>query len=147
MKRKHEISGIRGKYLKYTLALLVLALTLSCIGIWVYVRTSVTKNISGKYEFMTERMGIALDNLYQKSDEITAECILYEDVQKSLQSSGLEDMKVIALGKYFAYIDLDQVADYCYVDNKGNVYGMQFHPEKSGEVGLKILKNFGVLSK
>ena len=24
----------------------------------------------------------------------------------------------------------------------GNVYGMQFHPEKSGEVGLKILKAF-----
>ncbi|WP_238882357.1 imidazole glycerol phosphate synthase subunit HisH [Clostridium sp. YIM B02551] len=26
--------------------------------------------------------------------------------------------------------------------NKGKVYGAQFHPEKSGEVGLKILKNF-----
>ena len=25
---------------------------------------------------------------------------------------------------------------------KGNVYGMQFHPEKSGEVGLKILRAF-----
>ena len=25
---------------------------------------------------------------------------------------------------------------------KGNVYGMQFHPEKSGEVGLNILKAF-----
>lgn len=25
---------------------------------------------------------------------------------------------------------------------KGNVYGTQFHPEKSGEVGLRILKNF-----
>lgn len=28
---------------------------------------------------------------------------------------------------------------------KGNVYGMQFHPEKSGEVGLKILKQFDLL--
>lgn len=31
------------------------------------------------------------------------------------------------------------------VVNKNNVYAIQFHPEKSGEVGLKILKNFGDL--
>lgn len=30
---------------------------------------------------------------------------------------------------------------------KGNVYGTQFHPEKSGEAGLLILKNFMRLSE
>lgn len=30
---------------------------------------------------------------------------------------------------------------------KGNVYGCQFHPEKSGDVGMTILKNFGELNR
>ncbi|MEG1996094.1 MAG: imidazole glycerol phosphate synthase subunit HisH [Oscillospiraceae bacterium] len=30
---------------------------------------------------------------------------------------------------------------------KGNIYGAQFHPEKSGEVGLEMLKKFGGLTQ
>lgn len=42
---------------------------------------------------------------------------------------------VFGLTKYGEY-------EFCSAIRKGNVYGCQFHPEKSGPVGLKIIKNF-----
>lgn len=36
----------------------------------------------------------------------------------------------------------DYGADIAAVVNSGNVFGTQFHPEKSGDAGLQILKNF-----
>ena len=31
---------------------------------------------------------------------------------------------------------------YCSIAKKGNIFGCQFHPEKSGDQGLEIIKNF-----
>ncbi|GBR75875.1 imidazole glycerol phosphate synthase HisH [Candidatus Termititenax persephonae] len=36
----------------------------------------------------------------------------------------------------------DYGVDFCSALESGNVYGVQFHPEKSGEAGLQILRNF-----
>ncbi len=32
--------------------------------------------------------------------------------------------------------------EFCSIIQKGNIFGAQFHPEKSGDEGLKLLKNF-----
>lgn len=39
----------------------------------------------------------------------------------------------------------DFIAPYCSAVARGNVFGVQFHPEKSGAVGLRILDNFARL--
>lgn len=39
----------------------------------------------------------------------------------------------------------DFIAPYCSSVAVGNIFGMQFHPEKSGAVGLKLLDNFARL--
>lgn len=112
------MSGIQKKYLSYMCTLLILALVLSSICVWTYVRRNMTDVIVDKYEFMNEKMGIALDNLYRKTDAVTAEIILENDVQKSLKNKELQEVEKNTLSKYFAYIDLNHVADYCYIDNK-----------------------------
>ena len=55
---------------------------------------------------------------------------------------------------YYAKSDFNEVlayADYGVkvpgIVSNGNVYGMQFHPEKSGETGLNLLKAFGEMIK
>jgi glutamine amidotransferase len=37
------------------------------------------------------------------------------------------------------------IAPYCSVVSSGNIYGVQFHPEKSSAIGLRILENFAKL--
>lgn len=67
--------------------------------------------------------------------------------------SGLgDDEYVYFVHSYAAECSDNDVAAYCEYGNKvtalvnrGTVYGAQFHPEKSGKTGLKILRNFAEL--
>ncbi|MED7819307.1 MULTISPECIES: imidazole glycerol phosphate synthase subunit HisH [unclassified Francisella] len=42
----------------------------------------------------------------------------------------------------FSITTNDYINDFTAMVNKDNFYGIQFHPEKSGRVGMKILENF-----
>ena len=128
-------SGIQRKYLRYIMGLLLLAILLSSIGVWIYVRQSLTTEVTDKYEFLNEKMGLALDTLSKEADEGTAECITYDQVQESLKKTSLADVEKNSLQKYFAYMNLDHVAEYCYVDNKN-----MFMPDPTLILIMKIFQ-------
>lgn len=69
---------------------------------------------------------------------------------------GIDDGSyVYFVHSYYAEVKQDNIlnayttygTDIPAVISSGNLYGTQFHPEKSGSVGLKILKNFRGLIK
>jgi glutamine amidotransferase len=56
---------------------------------------------------------------------------------------------------YFAELDDEKIlnayteygANIPAIVSKDNIFGIQFHPEKSGKIGMKILENFGEMVK
>ena len=74
---------------------------------------------------------------------------------KILKNVNVENEEyVYYVHSYFAKADMKNIVAYSEYGTKipgivknENVYGMQFHPEKSGDTGLKLLKNWGELMK
>ena len=46
-----------------------------------------------------------------------------------------DDYSVLSTTEYSGY-------NFCSSVKKGNIYGCQFHPEKSGPIGLRVINNF-----
>ena len=104
--------------------------------------------IEGKIKLMNSKKNLKVPHIGWNRLEFNRENKILNNINKesfvyyvhSFMATEMIDENLIAYSKY-GDINIPGIV------NKGNVYGMQFHPEKSGEVGLKILKNFGVLSK
>lgn len=104
--------------------------------------------IGGNIKLMNSKENLKIPHIGWNRLEFNRENKILNNINKesfvyyvhSFMATEMIDENLIAYSKY-GDINIPGIV------NKGNVYGMQFHPEKSGEVGLKILKNFGVLSK
>ncbi len=101
--------------------------------------------IDGQVRLMTPE-GLSIPHIGWNKLEKNRECALL---------NGLDDDEyVYFVHSYAAECADEDVAAYCEYGkrvtalvNRGNVYGAQFHPEKSGKTGLKILSNFAELIK
>ena len=69
-------------------------------------------------------------------------------LKSSLYDSSIDGQFVYFVHSYYATVGKDTAAVTSYINpfsaalQKGNFYATQFHPEKSGTVGAKILENF-----
>lgn len=101
--------------------------------------------IDGEVKLMTPE-GLSIPHIGWNKLEKNRECAL-------LNGLG-DDEYVYFVHSYAAQCADENIAAYCEYGNRvtalvnsGTVYGAQFHPEKSGKTGLKILSNFAGLIK
>lgn len=101
--------------------------------------------IDGQVRLMAPE-GLSIPHIGWNKLEKNGECAL-------LNGLG-DDEYVYFVHSYAAECADEDVAAYCEYGsrvtalvNRGTVYGAQFHPEKSGKTGLKILSNFAELIK
>lgn len=114
-------------------------------------------------------LGMQLLFDYSEEDEVDCLKILKGDVRKfplvltvpqiGWNKIAVNDsllLKDIPQGSYFYFVNSyyckpiksDSIAEteygitFCSAVARGNFYGVQFHPEKSGEIGQKVLDNF-----
>lgn len=78
---------------------------------------------------------------YQKSN-IKSECPLLNNIPANSFVYFCHSYYVDPQDKATVAASCDYTRDFCAVVWQDNVYGAQFHPEKSQEVGLKMLMNF-----
>ena len=100
--------------------------------------------IPGTVELMHHANNLVIPHIGWNSLEKNEPCKLLESVN--------DGDYVYFVHSYAAVTDSKNVAAYCDYGMKvpalvmsGNVYGCQFHPEKSGKTGLGILKTFASL--
>ncbi|MDR1134794.1 MAG: imidazole glycerol phosphate synthase subunit HisH [Clostridiales Family XIII bacterium] len=100
--------------------------------------------IAGKVERINAP-GLKIPHMGWSDVRRAAECPLAAGVS--------EGDRLYFVHSYKAVTDMENISLYTEYGDlipglvfKGNVFGCQFHPEKSGGIGLRILKNFGELT-
>jgi len=88
--------------------------------------------------------GLKIPHMGWSDVKVENECQLSAGIEKGDRFYFVHSYKVVTEKQYVSlYADYGE-----YIPGlvfKDNIFGTQFHPEKSGEIGLKLLQNFGGL--
>lgn len=101
--------------------------------------------IKGSVELMKPKKNLAIPHMGWNCLKHNRKCRLLDDIEEGRHVYFVHSYAAICTSEnVYAYTDYGGDIP-ALVGNGGMVYGAQFHPEKSGETGLSILKNFAEL--
>jgi glutamine amidotransferase len=72
---------------------------------------------------------------------------IFEGIEDGAMMYFAHSYYVVPDNKLMVATNTDYGIEFCSAIWQDHVFGIQFHPEKSGEAGLKILRNFGNLTR
>ena len=101
--------------------------------------------IKGSVKLMRPDGNLAVPQMGWNSLEYNKECSLLNGIDEGQDVYFVHSYAADCSGDYvYAYADYGGKVP-ALVGNGDTVYGAQFHPEKSGETGLEILRRFSIL--
>jgi len=116
-----------------------------CLGMqWLYEGSDEAPDVSG--------LGLLSGRCYRISGDVKVPHVGWNSLAIQQKTSIVEgvvpDSQVYFTHSYVGPVNGDTIAvtehgeTFAAIVQRGHVAGVQFHPEKSGEVGLRILRNF-----
>jgi imidazole glycerol-phosphate synthase subunit HisH len=78
---------------------------------------------------------------------MTRPCKLFDDVKEESYVYFVHSLYPVPKDKSIVCTETTYGTTFASTVEDKNVYGMQFHPEKSGDVGLQIMRNFAKIVK
>jgi glutamine amidotransferase len=94
-----------------------------------------------KFDFKTSNNKLKIPHIGWNNVTFKNKNILFQDVQNSSDYYFVHSYHFLT-NEDIVTSTTDYGFDFASSVNKGNIYAFQFHPEKSQEVGLKIIENF-----
>ncbi len=98
--------------------------------------------INGKVEKIADKIGLKIPHMGWNDISILAKHPILAGIENGEHFYFANSYHFICQNEHNVLADFDYGSRLTAVIAKDNVVGIQFHPEKSGDAGLKILKNF-----
>lgn len=119
-----------------------------CLGMQMLLESSEEHGVSsgiglvpGTVKEFPAMKGFKVPHMGWNSIEICRDSVLFEGVENGSYVYFVHSFYASTTPEYML-TSTDYITRFASSVGKGSVYGVQFHPEKSGTIGLKILENF-----